>query len=50
VVLTAEGKNIVEKSIKARQSWIREIPVGLRDDQLDEITAALQLLISTYQE
>jgi len=50
VVLTAEGKNIVEKSIKARQSWIREIPVGLRDDQLDEITAALQMLISTYQE
>jgi len=50
VVLSAEGKNIVQNSIKARQSWIKDIPVRLKDDQLDEISAALQLLISTYQE
>jgi len=50
VVLSAEGKKIVKKSIIARQSWVKEIPIGLSDEQLDEISAALHLLISTYQE
>jgi DNA-binding MarR family transcriptional regulator len=50
VVLSSEGKSIVEKSIKARQNWVKEIPVGLSDKQLDEISAALQLLISIYQD
>ena len=49
VVLSIKGKKIVEKSIIARQNWVKEIPVGLSDNQLDEISAALQLLISTYQ-
>ena len=50
VVLSIKGKKIVEKSIIARQNWVKEIPVGLSDNQLDEISAALQLLISTYQK
>ena len=50
VVLSLKGKKIVEKSIIARQNWVKEIPVGLSDNQLVEISAALRLLISTYQE
>jgi DNA-binding MarR family transcriptional regulator len=50
VVLTEQGKIFVKQSIDARQNWVNEIPVDLSDDQLDQISDALQLLSSIYQE
>ena len=50
VVLTEQGKRIVRQSIEARRSWVKEAPVELNEDQLDQISSALQLLISVYRE
>jgi DNA-binding MarR family transcriptional regulator len=50
VVLTKQGESFVRQSIEARQSWVNEIPVNFSDDQLDQISDALQLLSSIYQE
>jgi len=50
VVLTEEGENFVKQSIEARKNWVKEIPPELSDDQLGQISTALQLLTSAYQE
>jgi DNA-binding MarR family transcriptional regulator len=50
VVLTDQGKSYVKQSIEARQSWLKDIPAELSEEQLDQISAALQLLTSVYQE
>jgi len=50
VVLTQQGESFVRQSIEARQCWVNEIPVNFSDDQLDQISDALQLLSSIYQE
>jgi DNA-binding MarR family transcriptional regulator len=50
VVLTEHGENFVRESIEARQRWVNEIPVELSPDQFDQISAALQLLVSVYQK
>jgi DNA-binding MarR family transcriptional regulator len=50
VVLSNQGENFVKQSIEARQSWVKEIPVKLSEEQLDQISTALQLLTSIYQE
>lgn len=50
VVLSEQGESFVKQSIEARQSWVKEIPTELSDVQLDQISAALQLLTSIYQE
>ena len=50
VKLSEKGKTIVKHSIAARQSWIQEIPDKLNEAQLEQISAALQLLNSIYQE
>ena len=50
VLLTNQGESFVKQSIEARQNWVREIPAELSEEQLDQISAALQLLSSVYQE
>ena len=50
VVLTEQGEIFVKRSIKARQDWVKAIPTELSDDQLDQISDALQLLASIYKE
>jgi DNA-binding MarR family transcriptional regulator len=50
VVLTDSGEDFVMKSIEARQRWVTEIPTELSDEQQDQISAALQLLVSIFQE
>ena len=50
VVLSDQGENFVKQSIEARQSWVKEIPAKLSEEQLDQISTALQLLTSIYQE
>jgi len=50
VVLTQQGESFVRQSIAARQSWVNEIPANFSDDQLNQISDALELLSSTYQE
>ena len=50
VVLTEQGEIFVKRSIEARQDWVKAIPTELSDDQLDQISDALQLLASIYKE
>ena len=50
VVLTEQGEIFVKRSIDARQDWVKAIPTELSDDQLDQISDALQLLASIYKE
>jgi DNA-binding MarR family transcriptional regulator len=50
VVLTGQGENFVKQSVDARQSWVEEIPAELSNQQLDQISGALQLLVSIYKE
>jgi len=50
VVLTEQGERFVRQSIEARQNWVNENPIELSDDQLDQISDALQLLVSIYKE
>ena len=48
VVLSDKGDLFVRRSIAARQNWIKEIPRELDEEQMDQISAALQLLNSIY--
>jgi len=50
VVLTQQGESVVRRSIEARQSWVNEIPGKFNDDQMDQISDALELLTSIYKE
>lgn len=50
VVLSDHGQNFVKQSIEARQSWVKEIPAKVSEEQLDQISSALELLTSIYQE
>ncbi len=50
VVLSEVGKQYVEQSIAARENWIRDIPESLSDEQLDQISAALQILNAVYSK
>lgn len=50
VVLAESGQQFVLQSIEARRSWMKEVPVDLNKDQLAQISAALQLLMSVYRE
>ena len=50
VVLTEQGEIFVKRSIEARQNWVKAIPTELSDDQMDQISDALQLLASIYKE
>ena len=49
VVLSRQGENFVEQSIKARRSWIKQLPADLCEGELDQISAALKLLTAIYQ-
>jgi DNA-binding MarR family transcriptional regulator len=50
IVLTQQGESGVRHSIDARQSWVNEIPGKFSHDQLDQISDALELLASIYQD
>ncbi len=50
VTLSDQGENFVKQSIQARQDWINHIPDKLSEEQLDQISEALQLLTSIHQE
>jgi DNA-binding MarR family transcriptional regulator len=50
VVLSEQGEEFVRQSIEARRKWVKEVPVELSEEQLDQVISALQILISVYQE
>jgi DNA-binding MarR family transcriptional regulator len=50
VALTEHGKNFVRHSIEARKNWVNVVPPDLSEGQLDQISDALKLLVSHYQE
>ena len=50
VVLSEQGQGFVRQSIEARRRWVKDVPAELSEEQLDQISSALQLLISVYQE
>jgi DNA-binding MarR family transcriptional regulator len=49
VVLSDQGERFVLQSIEARRSWVKEVPAQFSEEQLDQISSALQLLISVYR-
>lgn len=49
VVLSGQGEDFVRQSISARKNWVHEIPSELSDEQLAQITVALQILCAAYQ-
>jgi DNA-binding MarR family transcriptional regulator len=50
VVLSVQGENFVKQSIAARQNWVKEIPLELSSEQLDQIASVLQQLSAVYRE
>jgi MarR family transcriptional regulator, organic hydroperoxide resistance regulator len=50
VVLSSKGEKLVKQSIAARQSWIKDIPDELSEEQQNQIIKTLNLLVSIYQE
>lgn len=50
VVLSEQGELFVLQSIEARRSWVKEVPAALNEEQLDQISVALELLISVYRD
>ena len=50
VVLSEDGEKFFRESIKARQSWVKGIPSELTDAQIDQISDALETLITIYRE
>jgi DNA-binding MarR family transcriptional regulator len=50
IVLTARGKELVEQSMQARQSWMEELTHALTPEQQQGIIASLNLLTETAQE
>ena len=49
VVLSEQGGHFVLQSIKARRNWVKDVPADLSEDQLEQISSALQLLITVYR-
>lgn len=43
--LTDKGQQVLEKGIRARQNWIRDLAVMLSDDERSLVTSALEILI-----
>jgi len=50
VVLSEKGELFVRQSIEARRSWVKEVPSDLSEEQLEQISHALELLISAYRD
>jgi len=50
VVLSEQGELFVRQSIEARRSWVKEVPSDLSEEQLEQISLALELLISVYRD
>ncbi|MEJ2352870.1 MAG: MarR family transcriptional regulator [Anaerolineales bacterium] len=45
VELTGKGRQIVQESIAARQGWLENLARTLSDDERQQVTAALDILI-----
>jgi DNA-binding MarR family transcriptional regulator len=45
VVLTEKGRQVLQESIRARQSWLSDLAEILSDSEKEEIIAALNILI-----
>ena len=50
IVLSQPGENFVIQSIKARQSWLKDIPPKLSSADQKRVAASLKLLVSLYEE
>ena len=50
VLLTEQGKTFVYQSIEARSKWARVVPAELNDKELNQISNALQMLVSIYRQ
>jgi DNA-binding MarR family transcriptional regulator len=50
LVLTQKGKDLVDASIEARQSWLEELSRQLTSEQQDRIISALDQLSAAAQE
>ena len=49
VVLSEEGEAFVQRSISARQSWLKDIPARLTEEQQDKISESLKVLVDVFQ-
>lgn len=45
IVLTDEGRQILRESLAVRQGWLESLASTLTDDEREQVTAALNLLI-----
>lgn len=50
VVITDKGKHFVEGSITARKKWVEDIPVNLDHEEQQQVSAALQILITNFRQ
>ena len=45
IALTDKGRQVLQESIQARQSWLSDLAEALSDREKEEVTAALRVLI-----
>jgi DNA-binding MarR family transcriptional regulator len=50
IVLTDEGRRVLQESIQARQSWMDGLADTLSPDEKEQVTAALRLLIERTRQ
>jgi DNA-binding MarR family transcriptional regulator len=50
IVLSHQGEKFVQQTIKARLSWLKEIPSKLSEEQQEQVMESLQILVSIYEE
>jgi DNA-binding MarR family transcriptional regulator len=50
IVLTPKGQQILQESLQARQGWMDELVERLTDEEKEQLTAALQLLIAKTKQ
>jgi DNA-binding MarR family transcriptional regulator len=48
--LTSEGRSLVERSIRARLEWMKELTGNLTPDQQEQIAEALTLLVQAARQ
>ena len=50
IVLTGEGRSILEKSFQVRLSWLSDLDVVLSPQEKDQIMAALKIMIEKTRQ
>lgn len=50
IILTEEGRQMLQESIHARQEWLEDLADNLSTDEKEQITAALNILIDKTRQ